>query len=150
MVLGAAKWTAYNLTENDNGSHRVLRAVGWCEAVRHSRPAGRSYPAETGYGPMTPFTYNANPARVIFGFGTLEQLPAEVERLGLQRVLVVATPQQEADAHATASRLGARSAGVFAGAMMHTPVHVTGEAMKVVAERRVDGLVAVGGGSTTG
>jgi maleylacetate reductase len=99
---------------------------------------------------MTPFTYTANPARVIFGFGTLEQLPAEVERLGLQRVLVLATPQQEADAQATASRLGARSAGVFAGATMHTPVHVTDEAMGVVAERHVDGLVAVGGGSTTG
>jgi maleylacetate reductase len=33
---------------------------------------------------------------------------------------------------------------------MHTPVEVTEDAMRVVAERSVDGLIAVGGGSTTG
>ena len=33
---------------------------------------------------------------------------------------------------------------------MHTPVAVTERAMEVVRERGVDGLVAVGGGSTTG
>ena len=99
---------------------------------------------------MQPFIYTTHPVRVIFGFGTLAQLPAEVERLGLSRVLVLATPQQASDAQEIASRLGERSAGIYAGATMHTPVAVTEEAMQVVAERRVDGLVAVGGGSTTG
>ena len=99
---------------------------------------------------MQPFVYNAHPARVIFGSGTLSQLPAEVERLGLERVLVLATPQQEADAQELAIRLGQRAAGVYANATMHTPVSVTEDAMRMVAERRVDGLVAVGGGSTTG
>jgi maleylacetate reductase len=99
---------------------------------------------------MQPFIYTAHPVRVIFGFGTLAQLPAEVERLGLNRVLVLATPQQASDAQEIASRLGERSAGIYAGATMHTPVSVTEEAMQVVAERRADGLVAVGGGSTTG
>ena len=99
---------------------------------------------------MQPFVYNAHPARVIFGSGTLSRLPDEVARLGLERVLVLATPQQEADAQALAARLGRRSAGVYAGAVMHTPVAVTEDAMRVVSERRVDGLVAVGGGSTTG
>lgn len=99
---------------------------------------------------MHSFVHNAHPARVIFGFGTLSQLPDEVARLGLERVLVLATPQQEADAQKMAARLGERSAGVYAGAAMHTPVAVTEDAMRLVAERRVDGLVAVGGGSTTG
>src|SRR3954447_23017615 len=99
---------------------------------------------------MQPFVYNARPVRVIFGSGTLSQLPAEVERLGLERVLVLATPQQEADARDLASRLGQRSAGVYAKATIHTPVSVTEDALRVVTERRVDGLVAVGGGSTTG
>ena len=66
------------------------------------------------------------------------------------KILVLATPQQASDAQEIASRLGERSAGIYAGATMHTPVAVTEEAMQVVAERRVDGLVAVGGGSTTG
>src|SRR5689334_16925509 len=99
---------------------------------------------------MDAFTYNANPGRVIFGAGTLARLPAEVERLGLSRVLVVATPVQESDARSLAEKIGARCAGVFAGARMHIPVDVTETAMSVVTRDRVDGLVAVGGGSTTG
>ncbi len=96
------------------------------------------------------FVYNANPGRVIFGGGTLSRLAAEVERLGLSRVLVLATPVQEASAQELSRQIGARSAGVFADARMHTPVEITDKAMAVVAERRIDGLVAVGGGSTTG
>jgi maleylacetate reductase len=96
------------------------------------------------------FVHNANPGRVIFGAGTLSRLPAEVERLGLSRVLVLATPVQESSAHEISQQIGARSAGIFAGARMHTPVEVTDKAMSVVAELRIDGLIAVGGGSTTG
>jgi len=99
---------------------------------------------------MEAFVYNANPGRVIFGEGTLSRLPAEVERLGLSRVLVLATPAQEADAQQLARRIGTRSAGVFAQARMHTPTEVTERAMSVVAEHGADGLIAVGGGSTTG
>ncbi len=99
---------------------------------------------------MDPFVYTARPARVIFGAGTLRQLPAEVERLGLQRVLVVSTAQQEQEGRDTARRIGGRAAAVFAGATMHTPVEVTEKAMTLVIAERIDGLVAVGGGSTTG
>ncbi len=99
---------------------------------------------------MDPFVYNAHPARVIFGSGTLRQLPAEVERLGLERVLVLSSPQQEKDGGAMAKRIGTRAAAVFAGATMHTPVDVTDQAMMLVAAERIDGIVAVGGGSTTG
>jgi alcohol dehydrogenase class IV len=99
---------------------------------------------------MDAFVYNAHPARVIFGSGTLARLPEEVERIGLSRVLVLAAPQQESEARALVQRIGARAAGHFAGAAMHTPVTVTEQAMQVVTERSADGLVAVGGGSTTG
>lgn len=99
---------------------------------------------------MRDFVYNANPDRVVFGAGTLARLPEEVERLNLTRVLVVATPEQEADARRIAGMIGARAAAVFAGARMHTPTDVTAKAMQVVAAERIDGLVAVGGGSTTG
>ncbi|MCW6509262.1 maleylacetate reductase [Lichenifustis flavocetrariae] len=99
---------------------------------------------------MEAFVYNAHPARVIFGSGTLRQLPTEVERLGLRRVLVLSTPQQEKDGRATAEAIGGRAAAVFAGATMHTPVEVTEKAMALVLAERIDGIVAVGGGSTTG
>lgn len=99
---------------------------------------------------MEPFVYNAHPSRVIFGFGTLNQLPAEVERLELQRVLVLATPDQAHQAAVFEQQIGARCAGTFTDARMHTPIEVTERALSVVQDRKIDGLVAVGGGSTTG
>jgi maleylacetate reductase len=96
------------------------------------------------------FVYNASPSRVIFGHGTSAQLPQEVERLGLQRALVLATPSRKADADLLAAALGLRSAGVLATAVMHTPAHVTEAALAVVEKLGADGLVAIGGGSTTG
>lgn len=54
---------------------------------------------------MRTFVYNAHAARVVFGFGTISRLPAEIERLGLERVLVLATPQQESAARDLASTL---------------------------------------------
>ena len=99
---------------------------------------------------MLSFTYNGRPSRVIFGSGTLSRLPEEVERLDLKRVLVLATPPQRQDAERLAASIGDRCAGVFAGAVMHTPVGVTDEALELVRRDGVDGLVAVGGGSTTG
>jgi alcohol dehydrogenase class IV len=99
---------------------------------------------------MRNFVYTANPARVVFGAGTLATLGEEVDRLGLSRVMVLATPEQESQAQALRQMLGARAAGVFAGARMHTPVAVTLAAMDAARDMRTDGLVAVGGGSTTG
>jgi maleylacetate reductase len=99
---------------------------------------------------MEPFVYEALPARVVFGHGTVGQLPDEVARLGCARVLLVATPQQTQEAERFAALLGTRCAGTFTQAAMHTPIEVTARAMQVVAAQQVDGVVAVGGGSTTG
>jgi maleylacetate reductase len=99
---------------------------------------------------MRSFVYNMNAGRVLFGAGTLASLKNEVERLGLSRVLLLATPQQEKAALELAKQIGARASGVFARAQMHAPVEVTTAAMSVVRDRAIDGLVAVGGGSTTG
>ena len=99
---------------------------------------------------MQAFVYEAAPTRVVFGHGTFRQLPDEVARLGLERALVLATPQQAQEAERIVATLGGRSVGSFAEAAMHTPVAVTEKAMAVVAARGVDGLIAVGGGSTTG
>lgn len=96
------------------------------------------------------FTYNANPGRVVFGSGTIERVGPELERLGVRRAMVLSTPAQQSDASALASRLGDGAAGVFAGATMHTPVEVTKMALAALEESGADGLVALGGGSTTG
>jgi maleylacetate reductase len=99
---------------------------------------------------MQPFVYEPLPARVIFGTGTLARLGDEVERLGLTRVLVLATPAQRGEAERLAASLGGRAAEVFAGAVMHTPVEVTKRAMAGIAALGADGIVSVVGGSTIG
>lgn len=99
---------------------------------------------------MRDFVFSANPARVRFGSGTLDELGAEIERLALERVIVLSTPAQRDIAAAVAGRIGAACVGTFTGAAMHTPVQVTDEAMLVIATLRVDGVVSVGGGSTIG
>lgn len=99
---------------------------------------------------IAPFTFVANPARVVFGSGTIEHLPAEVQRLGMERVLVLSTPQQADMARTVAAPLGTRAAAYFAQAAMHTPVDVTDAAMTVVNAEAIDGIVSIGGGSTIG
>jgi alcohol dehydrogenase class IV len=99
---------------------------------------------------LASFTYTGHPARVVFGSGTLATVRAEVERLGMSRALVLTTPAQTAHGRAVIDRLGDRAAGLFDGAMMHTPVEVTRAALAVATELAADGVVAIGGGSTTG
>ncbi len=99
---------------------------------------------------QTDFIYEALPTRVIFGEGKLDQLAAEIEHLGAKRALVLSTPQQEDWAQKIATDLGQASAGVFAGATMHTPVSVTETALAQVKASQADCLIALGGGSTIG
>ena len=99
---------------------------------------------------MRPFVYNALPARVVFGHGTISQVANEVSRLGCRRALILSTPQQQSEAERLASHLGDFAAGVFAGAVMHTPVEVTEQAMGLVRDLGSDCTIALGGGSTIG
>jgi maleylacetate reductase len=99
---------------------------------------------------MKAFTYSALPTRVVFGIGALDQLVAEIERLGMTRALVLSTPEQRASAEDIASRLGKRAAGIYDQAVMHVPIESAEKARKVATELKADGCVAIGGGSTTG
>lgn len=99
---------------------------------------------------MRAFVYQAHTARVVFGAGSLQQLPAEVERLGARRALVLCTPGQAAAAERVAALLGERAAGVFAKAAMHVPIESAREARDEARRLGADCAVALGGGSTTG
>ncbi len=99
---------------------------------------------------MNPFVYVSHPGRVVFGAGVLDQLGAEVQALGATRALVLCTPEQRATAEDVAARLGGRSAGVFAEAVMHVPVETAHAAREVARAVGADCCIAVGGGSTTG
>jgi maleylacetate reductase len=96
------------------------------------------------------FTYTGLPARVVFGAGTLACVRGELERLAVARALVLTTPSQVDHGQAVVDLLGDRAAGVFPGAVMHTPVEVTLAALAAFQALGADGVVAIGGGSTIG
>lgn len=99
---------------------------------------------------MRAFTYTALPARVVFGVGALDKLAAEIDRLGAKRALVLSTREQRAAAEDIARLLGARTAGIYDKAVMHTPIESAEDARRVAAQLQADCCVAIGGGSTTG
>ena len=99
---------------------------------------------------MTAATYQSLPSQVIFGKGALARAGEVMAGFGCRRVLVLATRSQEAVAGTLCQSLGEAGAGVFSRAAMHTPVEVTAQAMEIVEAERIDGLIAVGGGSAIG
>src|SRR5215469_4372875 len=99
---------------------------------------------------LAPFTYNANPSRVVFGPGCLAELGSELDRLAVRRALLLSTPGQAMRAEALLRQLGNRAGGLYARATMHTPTDVTAGALAQLNVLDCDGLVALGGGSTIG
>ena len=99
---------------------------------------------------MRAFIHDQPTLRVVFGDGRLADLPAEADRLGLKRLLVLSTPEQE-EAGKTATRLlGPRAAGLYAQARMHVPIELARLAREEAKRVGADGTVAIGGGTTTG
>lgn len=99
---------------------------------------------------ISPFCYDVNPSRIVFGRGAVAQVAEEIARLGCKRALILATPFQKIDAERLAEQLGAAAAGIFAGAVMHTPVCVTKDAVGAFVNCDADCVVSFGGGSTIG
>jgi len=95
---------------------------------------------------MEPFVYQGLPSRVVFGVGSLDHLDREIELLGAQRAIVLATPQQRAQAEQLAQRIGPRAAGVYAEAVMHVPVETARAACEYAA--RVGADCAIAGAAT--
>jgi maleylacetate reductase len=99
---------------------------------------------------VKPFVYNGLPSRVIFGQGSIVQLPAELDRLGAKRALLLSTPEQKNSINEVAKTLGSRCAGIYDKAAMHVPLEIAEDARRVARELGADCCVTVGGGSTTG
>ncbi|MFN8217332.1 MAG: maleylacetate reductase [Solirubrobacterales bacterium] len=97
------------------------------------------------------FVYEALPGRVVFGAGAArERLGGEVERLGGERLLLVAAGAEAALAEELAAPLGERVVARFDGVRPHGPVEVAAAAEAAAREVDADLLLSVGGGSTTG
>ncbi|MGB8818772.1 MAG: maleylacetate reductase [Rhizobiaceae bacterium] len=96
---------------------------------------------------MNPFIYTPLPTRVIFGRGRITEAGAEAAQLGMKKPAVIATPQQAQSCEELAKSIGGVA---YPHAVMHTPVNVTEIAIAFVKDNGIDGVVSLGGGSSTG
>jgi alcohol dehydrogenase class IV len=96
------------------------------------------------------FVYQGSPVRVLFGSGTISAVAREVQKLNCRAAFVLTAPQQKVQGRAVADALGPAFAGLFCGAVMHTPVHVTEDVSKMLRQSRADCAISLGGGSATG
>lgn len=94
--------------------------------------------------------HETSPSRVLLGAGARHAVPEELTRLGADRVLVVATRSAGTTADELVAALGQRAAARFDGAVVHTPVEVTEQALSAVADAEADAVVTIGGGSAVG
>ena len=100
---------------------------------------------------ISAFAYDALPGRVVFGPGSAPaQLRAEVDRLGAQRILLIAAQSDLAIAQAVAEPVADRVVATFSAVRPHVPVAVAQQARELARESGAELLLSVGGGSTTG
>jgi maleylacetate reductase len=86
--------------------------------------------------------------RIVFGAGSVAELPAELERLGLRRPLVIAGRSQAVYAERLLAAVGA--GGSIIGVRVHVPVTHAEDARALATELAADCLVSIGGGSAVG
>ncbi|HEX8752228.1 MAG TPA: maleylacetate reductase [Solirubrobacterales bacterium] len=98
----------------------------------------------------TRFAVETPPGRVLFGAGCLDSVPAELERLGRARALLIAGPAAERPAAQLVSLLGSVLAGRFVAVRPHVPAAVGAEAVATTRRFEADCLIALGGGSAIG
>ena len=96
------------------------------------------------------FTFDTIPSRVLFGAGCIAQLPEETDRLGAQRILLVATRGRRELLERATTMLGSRVAGTFDEAVVHVPGAVAERAREYASAQRADSILALGGGSAIG
>jgi maleylacetate reductase len=100
--------------------------------------------------PMEMFVHTSLPMRVVFGAGRRSDLPDELDRLGVARVMVISTPNQTNLCDAVVAAIGDRAHSSYPHAVMHVPVEVAAEAVAHVRANGIDGVVVIGGGSSVG
>jgi len=96
------------------------------------------------------FSYGTLLADVVFGEGTVDRLPAELDRLGFRRVLLLTGPSGRLHVERLKALLGERLAGTFEEARMHVPVEIAARGVARAIALSADAVVAFGGGSPIG
>ncbi|HEX8761548.1 MAG TPA: maleylacetate reductase [Pseudonocardiaceae bacterium] len=96
------------------------------------------------------FVYDVPASRVVFGTGRIRQVPDEVQRLGAERVVLIAGGQQKKYADGLAAALGPRLVDRIGEVVMHVPAALATAASERTEQSRADLMVCLGGGSAIG
>ena len=100
---------------------------------------------------MQGFTFDQPAARIVFGAGAARTtLADEVGRLGVTRLLVIASTRDEQRVAAITAPLGGRVAGSFTAVREHVPLPTAEAARAAAKEVDADALLAIGGGRPSG
>jgi maleylacetate reductase len=107
--------------------------------------------SERGGNEVKLFTYDALPGRIIFEPGaSRRRLAEEVNRMGVRRVLLIATERERALIEEISTPFSNTIAGIFTNVKSHVPVEVAEEARELARRLKADCLLSLGGGATTG
>lgn len=96
------------------------------------------------------FVYASPHTRVVFGNGTIDELPAEARRAGMSRVLILCSKGRTERAASIAAALGESCAGICDESVPNMPREAFDVVKTRLASAKADSFVAVGGGSPIG
>ncbi len=99
---------------------------------------------------MTPFRHVSPPFRIYYGADSLQQLPAELDRLACSRAVIFCgqtLAHQTDGVRLVSEALGDRYAGVFDGVKAHSPLPAVLAGAELLRKLKADAVIAVGGGS---
>ncbi len=100
---------------------------------------------------VDPFRYQALPGRVVFATGAARSaLRGELERLESRRVMLVVAEAEHELARELVAPFAELVVASFTAVRPHVPVAVAEQARELAAGSGADGLLSIGGGSTTG
>ncbi|MCW2719388.1 MAG: maleylacetate reductase [Pseudonocardiales bacterium] len=97
------------------------------------------------------FTYDALPARIVFGPGAARtRLADEVARLEATRVLLIASDRDAERVRQLVAPLHGRVAATFTDVVEHVPVATAAAVRAMAVDAMADAVLCIGGGSTIG
>ena len=96
------------------------------------------------------FELDLHAQRVLFGAGRIEDVPDEVDALGMRQVMLVATRSAKGAADRISERLGSRVVARESEVVQHVPAANVASTTQIAVETGADGILTVGGGSATG
>ena len=99
---------------------------------------------------MLNYAYRGLPWDIVFGVDAARRLPDEMDQRGLERALVLTTPNQARQGEQVMRQLAHRAVGLFSEAVMHVPSGTLAAATHMAKAVDARCTVALGGGSTTG